>query len=256
MFDMVQESLWLNTDSDRRAAETSQAASAEHVQTIESNTFWADEIKALKDDPPARLAMASRHLPMPGAFKECAIALRALIRVKRTSGESWEHELRQLYWLAGIDSLMVPYAKHLSAPGFNVMAAIPGQRIRAIAVDYARLGHERLQLLNKTDRGWIEEAWGEPDRHSTLHQDEHALWDEYEQALIQVRGEESIARTKELRAMLQAHAEDEESGPNNSAASNRGCGAATVLFLAATPPVLYALAALSKGLLSLSRGNS
>ncbi|MGE0434029.1 MAG: hypothetical protein AB7S36_17370 [Planctomycetota bacterium] len=49
----------------------------------EGDEFWADAIRKLKDKPQERLAMALRHLPLPAAFREAAVALRALIRAKQ-----------------------------------------------------------------------------------------------------------------------------------------------------------------------------
>ena len=54
----------------------------------EGELFWADAIKGTQADPAARFAMAKRHLPLPTAFREAAIALRAMIRAKRKARRS------------------------------------------------------------------------------------------------------------------------------------------------------------------------
>jgi hypothetical protein len=42
----------------------------------ENGEFWGDAIRRLKDNAQERLNMAKRHLPLPGAFWQAAIALR------------------------------------------------------------------------------------------------------------------------------------------------------------------------------------
>src|SRR4051812_2486932 len=65
----------------------------------EGDRFWADAIKDTYDDPGRRLAMAKRNLPLPAAFREAAIALRAIIRAKRKTGAAFEAELAELHGL-------------------------------------------------------------------------------------------------------------------------------------------------------------
>jgi hypothetical protein len=49
----------------------------------ENGEFWADALDRIKDDPDQRYAMARRHLPLPAAWREMAIALRTKIRKAR-----------------------------------------------------------------------------------------------------------------------------------------------------------------------------
>ena len=57
-----------------------------HSSAVPKGVFWADYIKTLRDDPEGRLVVARDYLPLPAAFREAAVALRALIRGKRKEG--------------------------------------------------------------------------------------------------------------------------------------------------------------------------
>src|ERR1019366_1649406 len=91
----------------------------------ENSEFWADAISKLKDNPHERLNMAKRHLPLPGAFRDAAISLRAIIRQNRKQKTDCLSALEELYRLAAIWSLYLPYAPRLQQPGYNVLARQP-----------------------------------------------------------------------------------------------------------------------------------
>jgi hypothetical protein len=151
----------------------------------ENDEFWSDAIGKLKDDPYERLNMAKRHLPFPGAFREAAISLRAIIRRNRKQKTDCRSALEELYYLAAIWSFYVPYAPRLQQPGYNVLARVPFLEFESMSLTWATLGYEKLELLTKTDRGWMREAWGEPQIHTTAHREYRALWDSYEDILIE-----------------------------------------------------------------------
>ncbi|WP_074068789.1 hypothetical protein [Rhizobium gallicum] len=46
----------------------------------ENGEFWSHALNRTKDDPDQRYAMARRHLPLPAAWREMAVALRVKIR--------------------------------------------------------------------------------------------------------------------------------------------------------------------------------
>lgn len=171
---------WLDIQTDEEAYRLVEAGWTETRAAIAEGRFWADEIKLLRDKPRARLALARDNLPLPGAFREAAVALRALIRAKRRGGEDYGDELRQLYDLAAWQSFGVPYSESLQQPGFNVLESVPGKTVQALPFSYEELGYRELGLLNKTDTGWLVEAWGEPAAHSTLHQLHVGVWQNYE----------------------------------------------------------------------------
>lgn len=123
----------------------------------EGDEFWADAIKDTYDDPARRLAMAKRNLPLPAAFREAAIALRAIIRVKRKTGAPSEAELTELHRLAAIASL-APY---------DPLDITPFTDIEKLDLTPSYVGWEELSLLNKTDRQWMAETWPSPERHAT-----------------------------------------------------------------------------------------
>lgn len=150
----------------------------------EDGEFWGDTIAKLKDDPKARLNMAIRHLPLPGAFHQAAVALRTIIRDKRKQKSDYSSELGQLYHLAAILSFAIPYAPHLKQPGYNVFARVPFAEFQTMSLTWQTLGCEKLDLLSKTDRRWMVGAWGAPTVHTTAHEKYLNVWKWYEDMLI------------------------------------------------------------------------
>lgn len=176
---------------DIRSEEVAQASAEEFwaVMRTESDAgeFWADRIKRYRGEPKKRLALALKHLPLPAAFREAAIAIRALVRVSRGAGAPVQKELSLLYRLAAVRSFMLDYAPRLQEPGFNVVEATPGHLVWSLPYTYSELGYRNLSLLNKTDVKWLIEAWGEPHSHTILHAIHRSVWDEYETKLMQRR---------------------------------------------------------------------
>ena len=121
----------------------------------EGGEFWSDGIARLKDDPPARLAMAMRHLPLPAAFREASIALRAMIRAKRKAKLPYEDELRQLHRLGAMSSL-APY---------DDLEMTPYTEFERIDLRPETIGW--TEIVSVTDAKWMAEAWAEPKRHTT-----------------------------------------------------------------------------------------
>lgn len=89
--------LWIETKTDKEAQDL-QAAIWDPVITIEPDgsmkgrspgpvedggEFWFETLQRDKRDPTQRYAIARRHLPLPAAWREMAIALRAMIRQAR-----------------------------------------------------------------------------------------------------------------------------------------------------------------------------
>jgi hypothetical protein len=148
------------------------------VASVPADTFWADHIKTLRASPMARLACALEYRPLPGAYTEAAVALRALIREKRKSSGDWSAELSKLYSLAAESGFLLdtPYIEGIG-PGYNVACTISDETRRSLAFPYADLGYEEMSLLNKTDRKWVVEAWGEPDRHQEPQHLHQSVWD-------------------------------------------------------------------------------
>ena len=149
----------------------------------ENNEFWGDAICKVKD-PHKRLNMAMKYLPLPGAFYQAAISLRAIIREKRKRNIEFESDLKPLFHLAAILSFCIPYAIRLQQPGYNVFARVPFAEFNSMSLTWEALGYEKLNLLNKTDRKWMVEAWGEPQVHTTAHEKYLPIWNQYEERLI------------------------------------------------------------------------
>ena len=177
--------------------------------------FWADAIKEVQNDPYTRLAMARRHLPAPGAFREMAFARRAIIRQLRKDGRSFDDDLRQLHFWAALNSWSVPYSEALQGPGYNVLESTPYARLAELDLSYNIIGSEELQDLTKTDRKIMREAWGEPKSHTTAHKLYASLWNEQERKLVEIRskhrtafiaGTSALARTEAVeKSVPDAH---------------------------------------------------
>lgn len=152
------EAMWGIVWSDEETEEGSALVGRVNGEGLEEGEqFWADAIKDVRDDPARRLEMAKRHLPLPAAFREGAIALRSIIRAKRKAKEPFDNELRALHRLAAIASLGV----------YDELDATPFAKIDALDLSPDVLGWEQLALLGTSDHKWMVEAWGAPQRHAT-----------------------------------------------------------------------------------------
>lgn len=149
-------------------------------ELVHKEIFWADKIKKYRDNPEKRLEIAMENLPLPAAFREAAIALRAKIRSKKKTKTSFETELDKLYQLAAIESFSVPYSQNLQMPGYNVMEFTPAEVIKNLPFSYTDLGFEKLELLTKTDKKLLADCWGKPKKHSTLHKLHYDVWLKFE----------------------------------------------------------------------------
>lgn len=160
-----------------------------------SGDFWAN--RKFGGDHLGRLKNAMENLPLPAAFREAMIALRAIIRQLRKEKAGWLEEIKLLYWLAAIDSFSKPYSERLQEPGFNVLVSIPWDRLSALEFTYDQLGYSQLGLL-KADIKWLQECFGEPTRHTNLLDMYPGLWREHEDKLIVERQQ----RAQQLRQLL------------------------------------------------------
>lgn len=139
--------------------------------------FWADRARAAKDDPPKRLRIALDNRPYPAAYREAAIALRALIRERRKAGEPYDDLLEQLYRVAAEENFIYPGSIGPGTlQGYNVAQFVPLESLDALDFPYREIGYEELSLLKKTDRRWIVEAWGEPEQHVSAQDRHRTYW--------------------------------------------------------------------------------
>jgi len=86
---------WLNIETDEEVWERAHQFTIESRNAIHNNIgeFWADTIKKYHNDPNKRLMIALDNLPLPGAFREAKVALRATIRSKRKLKQDHSDEL-------------------------------------------------------------------------------------------------------------------------------------------------------------------
>src|SRR5690606_18037656 len=153
-------------------------------QDLDNGTFWHDEIKNYRNLPEQRLALAMRNLPLPAAFRESAIALRAIIRAAKKNKQDYTSPSHLLYWLAALKSFMLEYAPRAKQPGFNVIQYMPGEIFMKMGFSYDSLGYRELALLTQTDRKFFAQLWGEPRQHTTLNHLHRGVWEVYELQLI------------------------------------------------------------------------
>ena len=196
---------WIDTQLEEHASQHREAFWANHRIAIQGDSFWANKIKELKDEPNARLELALDNLPLPGAFRQAAIALRALIRDAKKEGHDWKPLLQNLYQMAAYESFMIDYAPRLLQPGYNVMESVPGKTVASLQFTYERLGYRELRLLNKTDAKWLVDVWGEPKKHTTLNAMHKATWDHYEDILIQKMTSDNNQFKSEISKLFDEH---------------------------------------------------
>ncbi|MDM9220541.1 hypothetical protein QU768_18520 [Proteus mirabilis] len=127
---------WLNTETDSDAAKHSNDFWDRHRDEMKSGHFWADRIRELRGEPTKRLAVALKNMPLPGSFREAAIATRTLIRDKKNKKAVFDDELALLYWLAAISSFSIPYSNVLQEPGYNVIESIPAKKLKELSFSY------------------------------------------------------------------------------------------------------------------------
>ena len=211
--------LWIDTKTDDEARRRSEAqwtpvwaenedgsatASVPGPEKVDGQ-FWGDAIKEVQDDPAARLAMAERQLPLPGAFSQMAVARRATIRQLKKEGKPFDDELRQLHYWAALSSWSILYSEVLREPGFNVLESTPYAKLANLDLAYDVIGCDELLGLNKTDRKMMREAWGEPKAHTTAHALYGELWRKQESKLAAVRNKRRADLMNEIVAL--AHTE-------------------------------------------------
>jgi len=144
--------------------------------------FWFDAIKRYRESSDKRLAFALKNLPLPAAFRECFIALRAIISVKKKSDEKTDNEYKFLYKLGAVLSMYIPYSEKKEQPGYNVMVKIPGGMLLKLPTPYDLFGYEKMGF-SKTDCKAFVSLWGEPKNHTTMNEFYHEIWEKYENKL-------------------------------------------------------------------------
>jgi len=190
---------WIDTENNNQVNAFSIKFWEKLHSDLKNGQFWTEKIKECRNDYILRLTIAIDKLPLPAAFRESVLSLRAIIRQKRKLKEPIDRELKLLYWLAAIDSFSIPYSYFLRQPGYNVVESIPGKIIKSLPFSYNNLGYNKLNLLNKTDIKWIVELWGEPQAHSTLNEIHNDTWHKYEIILLEKQKKEDEAFFAKLR---------------------------------------------------------
>ena len=172
-----------------------QIAKASNESNVPDGVFWSDHIKTLRNRPIARLACALKHRPLPGAYRECLVALRALIRAKRKTGESWDAELARLYQLAAEEAFLYSdaYEDSIGLPSYNVAESFTLEELDLLAFPYADVGFEEFGSLSVTDVKWIKERWGLPRNHQDPRKLHLELW---KAATNKVKAELEVNKTR------------------------------------------------------------
>lgn len=152
-----------------------------------NDEHWYLTAQTSKDNPLKRFEAGVKGLPMPGAFTEAALGLRAVIRDKIKNNEDYEDYLKELYTLAVWQSFSMKYSERAGTLGHNILERIPGSKIAKLKCDYQDIGYKHLDLINKTDAKRLVAIWGEPKSHTTLLDFHSDLWKKYEDEYIHIR---------------------------------------------------------------------
>lgn len=173
----------------------------EYIKTP-AGVFWADHIKTLRDQPHLRLRYARDYFPAPSAFREAAVAIRALIRKARNT-DGLGPLLSEFYLIAAQEAFLcgTPYISGIG-PGFNVASQIDRATWEGLEMPYGQIGYEHLDLLNKTDRKRFREAWGEPEGHSRPQDYHNSVRDPVVEAVRQQNELEETRSWQRLDALL------------------------------------------------------
>ena len=172
---------WIETKTDEEAKLSRISHISALSRSIVKKEFWADRATAAKNEPQKRFDISFENLPLPGAFRHAAIAVRSMIKEKKKLAEDYEDELKLLYWILAVDSFSIPYSPNIEAPCYNVISSIPGEKIKMLNISYPQVGYKNLKLANKTDCKRFVEYWGEPNSHTTLYNVYNDLWVQYEE---------------------------------------------------------------------------
>ncbi|MCL7971236.1 MAG: hypothetical protein M8866_03960, partial [marine benthic group bacterium] len=94
--------------------------------SVPAGVFWIDEDEIVETDPGERLRLARKYMPLPAAFKEAAIALRALILEGARQLADGSDLLAELHRTAAQENFLYaePYVAGLG-PAYNVASSIP-----------------------------------------------------------------------------------------------------------------------------------
>lgn len=198
--------------------------------------FWADYLRTLRGEPPKRLALALKALPLPGAFREAAIGARAMIRAQRDTGQSTDYLLAELYRLAVMDDLLLNSPSGEGVGGsFNVAESMNRRLWESLDSPYKAIGYSDLGLLNKTDVKWIVAAWGEPDSHSKACAHHADFWRGAVVEARKKRERETQRRKREYRELLEDLNVSVSARRRQDRSSGRGCVIVLGLILLAIP---------------------
>lgn len=175
--------------------------------------FWYETLQRSKDDPQRRYEIAERHLPLPAAWREMAIALRAMIRQARKEGADAEPALRKLHGLAALWSFAVETDADKGI-GYGLFEMTPYSRFAGLDLSWERIGCDELILLNATDRKWMRAAWGEPPVHSSAKRRNRELYLAVSARVRELNGIERERRQAEAMARIDHMLrEDEPAAP-------------------------------------------
>lgn len=142
---------------------------------MEGEEFWYAALEKVKDQPDERIKIARGALPINAAWREIATGFRAKIRAARKANTGYGDDLKSLHQLAALHSFGFSEVRGL---GYDFMAMIPFSRLAALDLDFQTIGCNALSLLGVTDRKWMIEFWGEPDRHTSAMAVYEKLYDD------------------------------------------------------------------------------
>ncbi|MBO4729729.1 MAG: hypothetical protein J5631_15050 [Spirochaetaceae bacterium] len=127
-------------------------------------------------DNTTRLRNALKSLPLPAAFSDSKIALR---KIRKENDSQTDIELKMIYKLAVWESFCIePYSETAQCPSFNILEKA-FKEVKTLSYDWNSIGYKYLKL-NSSDIKAMISFWGEPSKHSTLHEKYNELYKSYE----------------------------------------------------------------------------
>ncbi|MDA7981220.1 MAG: hypothetical protein MPJ79_02405 [Alphaproteobacteria bacterium] len=167
--------------------------------------FWSSHTELSAHE---RLKGAMWNLPLPAAFRDAPVAIRAIIRQARKDGEGYEDYLRLLYEIAAVCSFLDFSLQEVDGEaclGFNVVETLGGANIRALRYSWETLGYQNLALLKATDVKWMVAAWGEPSAHTSLNEMYRQKWMSAVTDVLNKQRNDRENQVAELRRLIAEH---------------------------------------------------
>ena len=130
---------------------------------------WYERLAQLKRDGQLTeaLILCRQEFPLWSAFQQAMLVKRAQIKQLQQADQDFSAELRELYHIASVGSLLHDRAKgtrDLTLPRLKLLNL---KNIFELDMPYEQIGYLHLRLIKKTDIKLLVDAWGKPEQHQS-----------------------------------------------------------------------------------------